>query len=295
MIKGNDFISLLVFAGILFMLFKISKKMEKTKRKKLEQSNVPDKSFVDDETMNKVLRYNFKKSSLDNDANLLMDITPADFSSTDQYHPDYSDILGIINEYSKGSIFNAANTPVLRVVDAEKRDVYPWCSKFVFELARRAGCSLKIIDIIRVRKYITEDESKYQFDVVLQKDGPIITKVKMVLRVSCVFKFDYATEGSFFKANTSLFKPTPELDEIFIVGFTTNYYDILSERNSEYYSFTNMENDEVIDPETIQRVLRRRKYQKDNESRALNILWDENGNQPDFLYDFGTSMIERCE
>lgn len=304
--KVNNFISIILFGGVCVILYLLNKKIkEKGKEKKESKSGksikMSYKDFVADETVEKHLdKKSLPKSSLDRDLDFLTG-EKQDFIDENKFHPDYSELISIIEEYNKGSIFNIANQPVLRVMDAEKRDVWPWANKFIFQMSERAAVTLKMIDIFRVKKFITEDETKYQFDLVIQKEGPTMTKVKMILRVSCVFKFNYADEGAFFKAHTDLFKPTPELDEIFIVGYSTGYYDILSERHSEYYAFNNLQNDEVIDQETIRKTLRRKRFQLDSQTRGLNILFDEDGrefanlDEPDNIYSgIGTPIIERC-
>lgn len=225
-----------------------------------------------------------RKTFLDEDLSASEDLLaePSCYSeekTSNKYHPDYADVLAIINEYSSNTIFNIANRPVTKAVGdgTGKKDVWTFANKFIFDLSRKSGAELELIDINTVIKYLTEDQTKYQFNMVIQKNNPKPTKVKMILNVSCVTGEIYSNEDSFEQAVTSSIQPLPQLDKIDIIGFSTGSYDIQSERTTQYYAFNNLEDDEMMNPDEIARVVRKKQFANDAEMRSLTTLWDEDG------------------
>ena len=290
--KPTDIVILLIIVGIIYSLYKNECLKKKTAKLRRHMK-------VNPSDFSRMMSIKDRKEFPPYDMDTLLNPQDIDFQDNSQYHPDYVEVLAVINKYRWASIFNLANIPVLRVVEAEKRDVYPWANKFIFSLSRKSGVGLRLVDIIRVMKFITEDQTKLQFDLVLQKETPVPTRVKMILRVSLVFDYNTANETDFFKAHTSWYRLTPKLDEAFIVGFTTGYYDIASEATTQYYSFSNLENDQYFDPETIRKVVRRKKLRSDMETSCLNTLWDEDGrnyygnNGGDKYFEtLGTTIVE---
>src|SRR5690606_2895031 len=112
--------------------------------------------------------------------------------------------------------------------DADKKDVFPVVNRFVYELSKKSDTGLKLIDIYNVRKYVIENQEKYRCNVVLQKETPLPSPVKMIVRMSYVYNTDdTVSESDFFeKAWTNNLSRRPMLDEVFIIGYATNTYDI---------------------------------------------------------------------
>lgn len=198
---------------------------------------------------------------------------------TNQYHPDYVEVLSVLDKMIKQSVFNPATLPVIVKSDGEKKDVYPIANRFVFELSRKTGVSLKLVDIIYIKKQITEDQERIKFDLVIQKESPVPSKIKMLLRVAIIYNTnDVITENNFFdEAWRSSLSRKPLLDEVFVLGYSSGYFDIESQAQTEYYAFKDIDEDSFMDESTVNDVVRsvRRKHALEN--GCLNVAWDEDG------------------
>jgi hypothetical protein len=196
-----------------------------------------------------------------------------------QYHPDYVEVLSVLNKIIKPSIFNPAALPIVTQTNGEKREVFPIANRFVFDLSRKAGVSLKLVDIIYIKKYITEDQEKMKFDLVIQKETPIPSKMKMLLRVSIIYNTNNVIdENNFFdEAWSTRLTKKPILDEAFVLGYSTGYYDIESQAQTEYYAFKNVDENNFMDESTVDNVVRSVRRKHALETGCLNVTWDEDG------------------
>jgi hypothetical protein len=196
-----------------------------------------------------------------------------------QYHPDYVEVLSVLNKMIKPSIFNPTALPVIMQQDGDKKDVFPIANRFVFELSRKASVSLKLIDIIYVKKQITEDQERVKFDLVIQKETPIPTKIKMLLRVAVIFNTENVVdENNFFEAawKTKLSR-RPILDEVFVLGYSSGYFDIESQAQTEYYAFKDIDDNSFMDESTVNDVVKAVRRKNALETGCLNVAWDEDG------------------
>jgi len=196
-----------------------------------------------------------------------------------QYNPDYVEVLSVLDKLIKPSIFNPAALPVVVQTKGEKRDVFPVANRFVFDLSRKAGVSLKLIDIIHVKKYITEDQEKVKFVLVLQKETPIPSKIKMLLSVTIIYNTNNVVdENNFFdEAWSTRLTKKPILDEAFVLGYSTGYYDIESQAQTEYYAFKDVDDNDFMDQSTVDNVVRSVRRKHALETGCLNVTWDEDG------------------
>jgi hypothetical protein len=196
-----------------------------------------------------------------------------------QYHPDYVEVLSVLNKIIKPSIFNPAALPVVVQTNGEKKDVFPIATRFVFDLSRKAGVSLKLVDIIYVKKYITEDQEKVKFDLVIQKETPIPSKIKMLLRVVIIYNTNnIIDENNFFdEAWSTRLTKKPVLDEAFVLGYSQGYYDIESQAQTEYYAFKDVDDNDFMDESTVDNVVRSVRRKHALETGCLNVTWDEDG------------------
>ncbi len=199
--------------------------------------------------------------------------------TTNQYHPDYVEVLSVLNKLIKPSIFNPATLPVSVIANGEKKDVFPLATRFVFDLSRRSSVSLKLVDIIYIKKYITEDQEKISFDLVIQKESPIPSKVKMLLRCVIIYNTNNVVDGNNFfdEAWSTKLTKKPILDSAFVLGYSTGYFDIESQAQTEYYAFKDVDDTKFMDESTVNSVVSavRRKHALEN--GCLNVSWDEDG------------------
>lgn len=200
-------------------------------------------------------------------------------STINQYHPDFADVLVVLNGLIKESIFNPATLPVIVKMEGEKKDVFTIANRFVFDLSRKSKVSLSLVDIIYVTKQITEDQERVKFDIVLKKDAPIPSKIKMLLRVAIVYNTENVVdETNFFdKAWQNKWARKPILDEVFVLGYSSGYFDIESQAQSEYYALPDIDDTRFMDESTVNNIVRsvRRKHALEN--GCLNNAWDEDG------------------
>jgi hypothetical protein len=219
--------------------------------------------------------YNGKKYPYKIDLN----VDPDEEVVPNQYHPDYTSVVEYLNSRMKPTIFNVAFLPVVMKFDGEKKDVFAVVNRFVFELSRKTKMSLKILDIVKVRKSVIENQEKYQCDIILQKETPLPSKIKMIIRMSYVYNTDDTIdEDDFFEqAWTNKLVKQPILDETFIIGYTPNYYDIESQAQTEYYAFKDVDQENFMDEQDIDKIVKgvRRKHAMEN--GCVNTTWDEDG------------------
>ena len=204
---------------------------------------------------------------------------PDDEIVTNQYHPDYARVFGYLNTRNKQALFNFACLPIVTKVDGEKKDVFPIVNRFVYELSKKSDTGLKLVDIINVKKYIIENQEKYRCDVILQKETPLPSSAKMIVRMSYVYNTaDTVEESDFFdKAWTNNLSRKPLIDEINIIGYATNTYDIESQAQTEYYAFNNTEDERFMDTGEINNVVDIVRKKHALENGCLNTDWDEDG------------------
>lgn len=200
-------------------------------------------------------------------------------STTNQYNPDYADVLVVLDGLKKESIFNPATLPVIVKTEGEKKDVFPIANRFVFDLSRKARVSLSLVDIIYVTKQVTEDQERVKFDLVIKKDAPLPSKIRMLLRVAIVYNTDnVVNENNFFdKAWQNKLGKKPILDEVFVLGYSSGYFDIESQAQTEYYSLHDVDDTRFMDESTVNNIVKsvRRKHALEN--GCLNTAWDEDG------------------
>lgn len=293
MMKYTNIVILILLAIGAYLLYTAIERKEMVK----EQTHTPSvrkpsflkkmkkymNSFVPSETDNsdQVVGYNGKKYPYKID----YAIDPEDMYdpiTTNQYHPDYVEVLSVLNKLIKPSIFNPSTLPVSVVANGEKKDVLPIASRFVHDLSRRSGVSLALVDIIYIKKYITEDQEKISFDLIIQKEATqdqLPSKVKMLLRCVIVYNTENVVDqNNFFdEAWSTRMTKKPILDSAFVLGYSTSYFDIESQAQTEYYAFKDVDDKKFMDESTVNNIVRavRRKHALEN--GCLNVDWDEDG------------------
>jgi len=195
------------------------------------------------------------------------------------YHPDYVEVISVVDKLIKPSIFNPASLPIVVNVEADKKDAFPIANRFVYDLSKKAGISLKLVDIIYVRKQLTDSQERLKFDIVVQKELPIPTKIKMLMRVVIVYNTDdVVNEDNFFdKAWQTRLNKKPILDEVYILGYSSGYFDIESQAQTEYYAFKDVDDTSFMDNSTVNGIVQAVRRRHALETGCLNAAWDEDG------------------
>lgn len=176
-------------------------------------------------------------------------------------------------------LFNLANTPVTTSGHGEKRDVFPYALKFVYTLGKRIGMGLSIIDINTVRRYTTETQTLYRYNIVLQRTTPTPATTMAILRVDMVLDYSQQQLGdNFFDDYLLSCKPTPKLQNMEVLDIVGHYQDIDSEATTQHWAIDNGDdNGDFISEQDIQREVQRVRAKHNEESSYRNVLLDETG------------------
>ena len=136
--------------------------------------------------------------------------------------------------------------------------------------------SVRIIKIDRVDKFETDSQIRIDVYMVMQK---LNVNDQMVVKVSFVMdKDDLNSDRNFFK-NDAEVDLNVHLESVFIVGYLTDQ-SYGSKRNYfDFYSFENIEKDNIMDQNEIFRQLRKKYADRQIETNGLTIQFSpETGN-----------------
>lgn len=158
---------------------------------------------------------------------------------------------------------------------------------------------VKLISVRYVQKYETEDEIKYNIDMILQKDN---VNDQIIIKASFVQdKRPLHDENYFFKTRNIDMKVT--IEQLTIVGYLSNDGDDAIRQfdgdEEKWYDYNKMEYNNMTDPKYIQRILMEKYRQRTEEMEQRNAMLDEEGQQfhkeLPHVYDFsnikGTQTI----
>jgi hypothetical protein len=136
--------------------------------------------------------------------------------------------------------------------------------------------SVRIIKIDRVDKFETDSQIRIDVYMILQK---LNISDQMVVKVSFVMdKDDLNADRNFFKNNSEV-DLNVHLESIFIVGYLTDQ-SYGSKRNYfDFYTFEDIEKDNIMDQHEIFRQLRKKYADRQIETNGLTIQFSpETGN-----------------
>ena len=128
---------------------------------------------------------------------------------------------------------------------------------------------LKLIKIDDVEKFITEEQINIIIHMIVQKKN---VDDQMVIRVSYIMdNIDINSDRNFNKNNVA-----PEynirIEEIYVIGYLTDYrYGDTTTNRKDFYEFTNIEKDDMIDQNLIIKTLKDKYKQLQVESDGFNI------------------------
>jgi hypothetical protein len=134
------------------------------------------------------------------------------------------------------------------------------------EPSKRA--KIKLIKIDAVQKFATEDQLNFIVHMIIQKTN---TQDQMIVKVSYVMdNIDMNAERNFNKTDFNV-DFNVKIEEIAIVGFLTDHsYGDKTERK-DFYEFTNIEKDNIMDTELILKALKDKYKQRQIESDGFNL------------------------
>ena len=158
---------------------------------------------------------------------------------------------------------------------------------------------IKLIATTKVQKYETDDEIKYECDIIVQKNN---VDDQMILRASFVQdKTPLKDENNFFNTTTIDLKIV--IEYIYIIGYLSkegNNDKLNFDKDfDKFYDYSQMEYNNLMDPKYVQKILMEKYKQRTEEMEQRNALLDEEGQefhkQLPSIYDFsnikGTQTI----
>jgi hypothetical protein len=208
-------------------------------------------------------------------------------SSPNQYYEDYEEMQLVIDNMTPDAVFNQANLPLTTSGRGEKRDVYPHANKLVYKIGRQAGIGLSLIDICKIRRETIETQTRYTFELIVQRDTPVPCRNMAVIEVQLILDFSQENGPSgegFFNEYMLTNEPTPKIESITVLKTVQDYMDLQSEAVTQFYAFDNNESSNFAKQEEIKRIVRETRKKHDNDVRDLNVLLDENGEDAQDFY-----------
>jgi hypothetical protein len=141
---------------------------------------------------------------------------------------------------------------------------------------------VKIIKIDKVDKFATDSQIQYQIYMIIQK---ITSEDQLVIKVNFVLpNIDYSK----YKDKINL-----EIENIYVVGFlTTHSYGSTAER-SDFYSFENIEKDNMLNQKEIIEQLKEKYANRQIKSNDLTIQHDPQTENNLAMYNLTTSNEEK--
>jgi hypothetical protein len=160
----------------------------------------------------------------------------------------------------------------------EKKDIFPYANKLVYKLGKRSGFHLAMIDVTKIRKDSTADQTLYTYQLVVQRDTPVPVKNMALLEIKMLLDFTRNQgDGSFFDEFMLTNKPSPKLVAIKLLGYQREYFDLQSESITQFYAF-NSEQDTEWKDQNIAAIVDATRKRHAQEMDGRNVLMDENGN-----------------
>lgn len=156
---------------------------------------------------------------------------------------------------------------------------------------------IKLVSILQLQKYETDDEIKYACTIVLQKEH---VEDQIIIKVSIFQDKRPLRDENNFHVN-SVVTLRAIIEEIFIVGYLSKYGNdaslMFNDGKEKYYDYDKMEQNNLLDPKLIQKVLLTKYDQRVKEMQQRNALLDEEGQAfhrtlPN-LYDFSNIQKTR--
>ena len=205
------------------------------------------------------------------------------------FDADYGELQLLIKNTKPDAVFNAAVLPLTTAGKGEKKDVYMHANKLVYKLGRKADIGLQLIDVKNVYRESVEAQTRFTFDLVVQRDTPTPCSRMAILNVRMLLDYSQPLGEGFFQEYMLTKKPTPKLESITLQDIVTDYVDIASEAVTQFYAFD--EAATAARESNIQQILQETRGRHNDEVRDLNILIDEHGRNAQNTPDYYKSRI----
>lgn len=206
-----------------------------------------------------------------------------------KYDQDYAELQLVIDNLIPDAVFNPAVLPLSTTGRGEKRDVYPHANKFIYKLGRQAGLGLRLIDIRRILRETTETQTRYSYELIVQRDTPEPSQRMAVIAVQMVLDFSQPNGEGFFKDYMLTNEPTPKLESVVIIEYVNDYVDLQSEAVTQFYAIDGDESENFLKQNEIRKIVTDTRKKHNTEIRDLNVLIDENGED---VQDYYSSFSE---
>jgi hypothetical protein len=194
-----------------------------------------------------------------------------------KYDEDYAELQLVIDNLTPDAVFNPAVLPLSTTGRGEKRDVYPHANKLVYKLGRESGIGLRLIDIRRITRETTEIQTRYGYELIVQRDTPEPCERMAIIAVQMILDFSQPSGEGFFKDYMLTNEPTPKLESVVILEYVNDYVDLQSEAVTQFYAIDGDESANFLKQNDIRKIVTDTRKKHNHEVRDLNVLIDENG------------------
>jgi hypothetical protein len=127
---------------------------------------------------------------------------------------------------------------------------------------------IKLIKIDEVEKFVTEDQINFIVHMIIKKKN---VDDQMVVKISFIMDNIPINADRNFNNKDAEQDYNVRIEEIAVIGFLTNYqYGDPIERHN-FYEFSNIEKDDMVDQELLLKVLKDKYKQRQIESDGFNI------------------------
>lgn len=137
---------------------------------------------------------------------------------------------------------------------------------------------VNLIDIRKVQKYETDDETKFTMELVIQK---INVSDQMVIQPSFVVDKRALRDENNFNINTNI-NLTLIIESIYILGYLSKQgidSRLVPNDTNELYNFSNMEQNDLTDPRYVQKILLDKYKQRTQAMLQRDGMLDEEGQE----------------
>jgi hypothetical protein len=127
---------------------------------------------------------------------------------------------------------------------------------------------IRLIKIDSVEKFVTEDQINFIVHMIIQKKN---VEDQMIVKVSYIMDNIPINADRNFNDKDAEQDYNVRIEEIAVIGFLTNYQYGDPIDRKDFYHFTNIEKDDMVDQELLLKVLKEKYRQRQIESDGFNI------------------------
>lgn len=128
---------------------------------------------------------------------------------------------------------------------------------------------IKIIKVDKVEKVESDSQVKYTVFMIIQK---LNVSDQMVVKISFVLdRTDLNVDRDFFKKNSNNIDLNVTLDDVFVIGYMSNFSFGVNNNRTDFYTFEKTENTNILDQKEILKQLKKKYNDRAIESNGLTI------------------------